>query len=256
MKKRKRIKKNTFVLDTDWVFSEPIDFEHKKYILLSYFQKLDKLFEENKLYPTFVELSLHLASLQTLIKEGVILYTNKEFENLDDELLLKDLLVKTPPKFSTEDLVELEKIVKFAAPKFFEYFNIAKSYWSICYDSVSLSIRKNKKNISQGYGFITFTTKDKVQYFWEYEIIPIPENKDDYKINFKLIYSEKKTNLTNQQILDNFSTLDKDKIMKAPIFIMKSENEFPMLETLLPIFKRKVLSYVFQVTKIENIKQS
>ena len=32
-----------FMMETDWVFQEPIDFEHKRYVLLAYFKKVDEL---------------------------------------------------------------------------------------------------------------------------------------------------------------------------------------------------------------------
>ena len=60
-----------FILQTDWMFTQPIDSEHKKYVLMSYFQKIDELIVQNKLYPHFIELSLHMANLHTLIKEKV-----------------------------------------------------------------------------------------------------------------------------------------------------------------------------------------
>lgn len=251
---RRKKQKSNFILETDWLVSEPIDFEHKKYILLSYFQKIDKKLEENKLYPHFTEISLHLASIQTLIKEGVTLYTNKNFDSLDDELLLKDLLVKPVKKLTTEEVVELEKIVKFSASKFFDFFTVIKSYWNIFYDSVTFTIRKNKKNINFGYGFVTFVSKEKERYVWKYKINLSEDKNDEYKLIFKLIYQGKDKNLTMQQILTNFSEMNKEDIKESPVFNMKTTNEFPMNETLIPIFKRKILSYVLQTTKIQNIK--
>jgi hypothetical protein len=43
-----------FMMETDWLFQEPIDFEHKKYVLLAYFKKVDDSLMENKIYPTFI----------------------------------------------------------------------------------------------------------------------------------------------------------------------------------------------------------
>ena len=133
-----------FILPTDWMFKEPIDAEHKKYVLMSYFQKIDNLILENKIYPHFIELSLHLATLHTLIKENTLLYTNKVFKSPDDELLLKELLVKPVPVTSDEENLELQEILKFSSAKFFEYFQIVKSYWSMFYETISITIKKTK----------------------------------------------------------------------------------------------------------------
>ena len=69
-----RNKKIEFVMDTDWMFEKPIDREHKEYKLLSYFQRMGEKLDNMELYPGFIELSLHLANIQTLIKDKKIIY--------------------------------------------------------------------------------------------------------------------------------------------------------------------------------------
>jgi hypothetical protein len=63
-----RKKKIEFLMNTDWMFEKPIDREHKEYKLLSYFQKMGEKLDNMELYPGFIELSLHLANVQTLVK--------------------------------------------------------------------------------------------------------------------------------------------------------------------------------------------
>ena len=50
-----KTKNKEFQLDPEWIYQDPIDFEHKKYKLLAYLQKCDKRFDELKIYPDFVE---------------------------------------------------------------------------------------------------------------------------------------------------------------------------------------------------------
>jgi len=71
---------NNFVMDTDWIFQGEIDSEQKNYVLLSYFQKLNKDLEQIKMYPMFTELSLHLGNLQTLLNRNQILYIDKKLK--------------------------------------------------------------------------------------------------------------------------------------------------------------------------------
>ena len=66
-KKRKKV---DFIMDTDWLFNGILDAEQKQYVLLDYFQKLNKYFDEMKIYPMFIELSLHLGNIQTLINSN------------------------------------------------------------------------------------------------------------------------------------------------------------------------------------------
>ena len=98
-------------MNTDWMFEKPIDKEHKEYKLLSYFQKMGEKLDNLELYPSFIELSLHLANVQTLIKDRKIVYTNKRFLSVDDELLVKDLKIKDIPEMDDSEGEEFIKIL-------------------------------------------------------------------------------------------------------------------------------------------------
>ena len=137
-----RKKKMLFKLNPEWLFKEPVDFEYNKYTLLDYLQKCEKGFDKLEIYPDFVELSLHLANLQSIVKENTLLLTNKVFESCDDEILLKELYPKKPRDLSSEEEHELDKTIKYSGVKLFDAFNMAKSIWNMAYDSLSVSLHK------------------------------------------------------------------------------------------------------------------
>jgi len=254
MAKRKN-KEIEFIMDTDWVFQKPIDREHKEYKLLSYFQKMGEKLDNMELYPSFIELSLHLVNIQTLIKDKKLIYTNKKFESIDDELLVKDLKNKDIPEMSPEELEQFNKILRYSAPRLMEYFNVAKSVWSIAYENIEINIKKNKKNIHKTKGFFYFKQKKSGNlYVWEYEIKPVAKGSPEQKTLINLIYSESKDNLTIPKIITNFSTLEDEKT-KLPVFEMICNDIFPINETLLPLFKRKLIGYLNQNKPAKNIHQ-
>ena len=152
----KRKPKIKFLMETDWMFEKPIDREHKEYKLLSYFQKMGEKLDKLELYPGFIELSLHLMNLQTLMKERKIIYTDKKLDSIDDELLVKDLKVRDIPELSTEEFNEFVQILSYSAPRIMEYFNVAKSVWTIVFDALEMKVKKNKKNIFSKKGFFYF----------------------------------------------------------------------------------------------------
>jgi len=79
-------------LPLKWVFEKPIDLEHKEYVLLDYISKIDKELENFKLYPTFQELSIHLANL-TAVKEKLEYIQMREYpEEIDDEILIYNII--------------------------------------------------------------------------------------------------------------------------------------------------------------------
>jgi len=250
-----RQKKQPFRLKPDWMLKKPVDFEYNKYTLLDYLQKCENNFNNLQIYPDFVELSLHLANIQSLVKENRLLLTNKTFESCDDEILLKELVPKKPRQLSDSESNELDKTIKYSGNKLFDAFNMAKSIWNMAYDHMDLSLKRNKNNLAAGKGYVYYFKKSLNEIFiWEYEIKK-PENENfNSKIYLNLIYNTLPSDVTLNSIIETFSTWNEEEHFKdLPIFELKSTNDFPMEETFLPIMKRKIMAYVFQIVNLEKI---
>ncbi len=125
-------------MDTDWIFDGVIDAELKQYVLLGYFQKLNKQLEEMKVYPMFTEITLHLANVQNIIKNNKIIYTDKKLSLTDDELTFNDLKTKELPILSVSEQVQLREILKYSLAKLQDYFDIIKSIWTLVYDAIEV----------------------------------------------------------------------------------------------------------------------
>jgi hypothetical protein len=250
-----RKKKISFKLNPEWMFKEPLDFEYNKYTLLDYLQKCDQSFDKFELYPNFVELSLHLANVQSISKENTLLLTNKKFESFDDEILVKELTPKKPRQLTEQEENELDKTLKFSGPKLFDAFNIAKSIWNIAFESIDLFLRKNKNNLVSGSGYIFFYRKSEEKlYVWEYEIKPDKKDKATNRTHLSLISEGGIDERTLTEIIDSNSKWNQTELYKTlPIFEIKCSQNFPFEETLVPIIKRKVMSYIFQVVNFEKI---
>jgi hypothetical protein len=260
MTRKRKNKKIEFLMDTDWLFEDPIDREHKEYKLLSYFQKMGEKLDNMELYPGFIELSLHLANVQTLIREKKLIYTDKKFDSIDDELLVRDLKIKKIPEMSQTENEEFVKILTFTAPRLLEYFNIAKSIWSIVFDTIGINIKKNKKNLQTKKGYFYYNEKKSGNlYLWEYNIKSAAKKSSEEKTLVNLIYSEPKLKLTIPKIINTFSQWNgEDERSSLPVFEMTCSDIFPINETLLPLFKRKLINTIrqsqFDEEKFENIK--
>lgn len=251
-----RKKKIPFRLNPEWMFKEPVDFEYNKYTLLGYLQKCENRFENFEIYPDFIELSLHLANLQSLIKENTLLLTEKKFEDCDDEILLKELYPKTPPKLEANEQEELEKTIKYSTSKVFDVFNLGKSIWNVAYDSIHITLKKNKENIDSNSGFaIYYDKKDDEAYVWEYTIRKTKKGDVNDKTYMNLIYSgtPKDTTVTNL-ISENTNWKENELYKSKPIFEIKSDQKYPMKETLVPMIRRKIMSYIFQIVNIKKLE--
>jgi len=235
------MKKNNFLLDTDWMFQGCVDMEHKKYVLLSYFQKLNKNLEEYKIYPMFTEISLHLGNIQTLINQNKILYIDKELTTDGDEINLTDLKFKEIPKLNKEEYDEYQNILTYSQPKLFDYFQILKSLWSVIYDKIDIKIVKNKNNIKSRTGFFYLKKYDTL-YIWKYTKRKTKGEINFNKSSFDLLYKNKITNENIDDIISIISPKYEEKNeSKCPVFEIICKHDLPLNETLLPISKRKVL---------------
>lgn len=253
-----RKKKISFKLNPEWMFKEPLDFEYNKYTLLDYLQKCEKSFNKMEIYPDFVELSLHLANLQSIVKENILLLTNKKFESCDDEILVKELFSKKPRELSEEEETELSETIKFSGSKLFDAFNMAKSIWNIAYDNTEIQLKKNKSNLVSGSGYIFYYQKENETLFvWEYQIKKPKTDNQNNKVYISMIYNGPVDELTMTNIIDTFSTWNTTSFYRdLPIFEVKCSQQLPMEQTMVPIMKRKIMSYVFQTVNSEKINNN
>ena len=255
MSGRKLKKGFEFLLETDWLFKAPIDLEHKQYVLLSYFQKLNERFDKFEVYPSFIELSLHFANVRTMIGENKMLSTDKKFEYYDDELLVSDLKYNQIPQLNSDEENQYQEILKYTAPKIYDYFNIAKSIWGLVNESISVQLRRNKSELSKKSGYFYYhNKKEKTLHVWEYKLKKT-KGSTDYRNFSNKIYSGLKDDLTLSEIINNFSKWNKpDANNKYSIFEVTGGDEYPLEQTLLPIFKRRILTYINQSLSIRYDK--
>ena len=232
-----------FILPSDWFLQRPIDFEHKQYVLNSLLVKVEEALSRGELYPHFTELSLHMASIGSFLKNNCYYTIEKNFHSLDDEVMLYELKPKkNRKKFNKEENKELIQILAYSHEKLLQYFSICKGIWDMTYDATSFKIRKNKKNIDKKLSYVVYQDKfSETTYVWESEYIINSEKRGDSQIKFDLIY--KGVDKTFTKVIQEFS---KHKTLDIPIFEVFSSENFPIEPTLVPLFKRKIHTFFTQ----------
>jgi len=252
MNKTQKIK---FAMDPEWIITGSIDAEQKEYKLMAYFQKMNVFLEEIKLYPMFIEVSVHLGNIQTIINQNRILKTKKKFLSHDDELVVTDLVVHDLPVMSDEEQVEFKKILKNVQPKLFDYFNMVKAIWTLVYDSLTVNIKRNRNNLKSKSGFFYYRDEG-MTYVWRYDIRRVRNSFNLTKTHVKMMYNGDGEDLTITQLISKFSKTYKTKKDKSfPVFEILSTQKFPIAETLVPIAKRKIVSLINQSAKIERLER-
>jgi hypothetical protein len=203
----------------------------------------------------FIELSIHLGNIQTLITQNKMLLSKKKFLTYDDELVLSDLVLVDPPKLNENEIEEFKKVLSNTQPKLFDYFNIVKAIWTLVFDSITIQVKRNINNLKSKSGFF-YHKKDNEIFIWRYDIKKVKNSPNQSKTSVKLIYKGDGEDLTVIQLLSKFSITYKEKgEKKFPIFEMTSTQSFSMDETLVPITKRKIMSLIYQSIRIENLEE-
>ncbi len=242
-------------MDPEWIITGSIDAEQKEYKLMAYFQKMNVFLEEIKLYPMFIEVSVHLGNIQTIINQNRILKTKKKFLSHDDELVVTDLVVHDLPVMSEEEQTEFKKILKNVQPKLFDYFNMVKAIWTLVFDSLTINIKRNRNNLKSKSGFFYYRDEGMV-YVWRYDIRKVKNSFNLTKTHVKILYNGDGEDLTITQLISKFSETYKTKKEKSfPVFEVLSTQKFPIQETLVPIAKRKIVSLINQSEKIERLEK-
>lgn len=240
MEDKKQIK---FILPSDWFLKDPIDFEHKEYVLNSFLMKVEEALSRGEIYPYFTEISLHMASIGSFLKSNKYVFINTEITSIDDEIMLYQLKSKkTRKKFTTEEIEDIKQILEHSQEKLLQYFTICKGMWELTYQSTSIKLRKNKKNLPLHNSYVVYQDLfHKEVYVWEGKFAEVSKKKHDTKIEFNLIYKGQDKKFT--EVIREFSD---SKSLTYPIFEAFSTQNLPLEQTLLPLFKRKVQSYFTQ----------
>ena len=106
------------LLPLNWFSLDPIDFEHKQYILFAYLQRVDSSFQHKKLSP-------HLLHLEKVIDE--LFYFEASFDKMKKELDKNDYVFFEKKKIESENgslIFEMREIVDFAIPQISPRINL------------------------------------------------------------------------------------------------------------------------------------
>ena len=221
-------------LDKDWLTQNNSDFEYKKYILLAYLSQVKEKFDNNEIYPYLGELIEHYRSLNELL-ENKRKYNKSELTQIDLENL--ELVYTSIP----DELIDnIEDIIIYALT---EIGKIIKEGRDI-YDFLERGIEFNTVGVVPKYmdeGFIILTT-DKTQ-LYSYKMNKILLNNVKYRlVKTTLIPIDVTPFTTHQSIREEYILSLRN---YNPItFGAFTKINVPIMTTLLPIIKRKILHYI------------
>lgn len=231
-------------LSDSWITDGVIDFEYKKYILLSYVQTVSRKFEKVELYPSLAELVSHYQNLISLKRNKDLLYDNfpKELDSVSLEKL--KLVYK---KLSEEDdlINEVEEIMHFAEPLFKNTLEEGKQIYEYVESKCEVSpVGLVPLYSDEGYLFINRPFEKQLPvYKYQVKIIERPNEKLRGVHISLLDRVTKSVGNTYEAIKKRLIKQFKD-FPNPATFLIHSEVNAPYTHTLEPIAKRLLVRYI------------
>jgi hypothetical protein len=225
-------------LSPDWFFTNPIDQEHKKWILLDYIKHVDDMFKSNKLYPSLSDIVYQINNLNTwsLKKE----FYKGELKGMDFNKMT--LLYDTPE--NSKEISEINKIVKYSIGIMDSTFKEGRKIWQ----TVERSLTWNPIGLIPLYkdeGYILIKNDSKLA-IYQYNICKILKNNEDhYGTNYELIDFD---NYKLNHLINIKERLIKERHLPNPLTVLVDcDVNLPFDETILPVVKILTLSKINKI---------
>ncbi|HTF81032.1 MAG TPA: hypothetical protein VL947_04890 [Cytophagales bacterium] len=231
-------------LSETWFVEGYIDFELKKYTLLAYLQKVNALFNEQKLYPQLSDLIMHYDNLIKL-KEG----KQKLQENFPKKLtgiqleqlrLLYEEIVK-----DDELMEELQSIILYSIEKLGSTIQSGKDLYNTVEEKIEITpVGIQPLDVTSGYFFLTsgHTSSTTV---YQYQLTIFENANDTYRglMTHYLFTHKKDLSHTYESIKLELIKNNLSHDLPA-VYAIEAKVRFPEQETLLPIAKRTLIRHV------------
>ena len=230
-------------LNQNWITEGLMDFEYKKYILLSWLQTVEQDFNETKLYPSLRELLLHHRNLVSIRdqKESLAGNFQKQLTKIDFEKLRLQY-----SKMTDDELMrELDDILDYAIPMLGSRLREGTDLYEFVEHEMTIEpVGVVPLNAEVGYIFLR-AKEEKTVRAYSYEITLFESAQEKYrglKMNFVQTYPV--------SITMNYPHMKSELIKLFPAlpnpgtFAIESNLVFPLPETLLPVAKRTFVRYL------------
>lgn len=214
----------------DFFFQQPIDFEHKKWLLLSFIRDIKIDFNNYILYPTLDQIKYQIQNLEKW-KYTRELYIKKKLKGLDFE---KMTLIYDIPEDS-EEIKEINQIVDYSIDELEPIYRFGAKIFR----QIESKIKWDRVGIMPNYkeeGYLILEIESDML-IYEYKIL---------LGNVKLALVDKRTkNFYNTPEKIKLDLILNRKELPNPNTILAKSSNYPLDETIVPIIQRNLTSKIF-----------
>jgi hypothetical protein len=231
-------------LPINWLTEGLIDFEYKKYLLLSYLQSVKAEFGQKHLYPVFSDLIMHYRNLQQVKEHKKLVYesfpqriTRADFEKLE---LVYEKIVE-----DDETMQQIEEIIQFAAPLFVNAVEEGKELYNFIEKHLEINpVGITPMYFDEGYLFLDAFPGKETQVYG-YRITVFENTYEKYRgIHTQLLQTVRRGLTQTHENLKVQLVKENQELPNPATFVVVSKVPCPLESALLPIAKRSLVKYV------------
>jgi hypothetical protein len=229
-------------LQKNWLTEGIFDFEYKKYVLLSYLQHINAEFTHNRLHPHLPELKFHfescvdIRSTKSRIRTSLpknLTGINRETWKLEYEEIHQD----------DPYMEELNYMLDFAIPRFSQSISEGTERFSEVEGNVTISpVGIVPLRLQEGYLLFLHTFQPLISIF-QYQLALYDQMKERYLKTWFLETVRIGIGHTLSQIKVDLTRKNKE-LPNPATYIVESQHEYPLHETLLPVAKKLMLKEI------------
>ena len=231
-------------LSETWFAEGYIEFELKKYTLLSYLKEISKYFNESKLYPQLSDLIFHYNNIVAFRENKK--YLQEHFPKKLSGLQIEKLQVLYEQMIEDNELMqELEEIINYSADEMRTTISSGAEIYEFVEGNLTITpIGLVPLDVNEGYFFLSAgNTKSTSVYHYRLSIF------EKHNENFRSIKTAYLQQL--QRTMANTYENIKSELIKVrtdlpnpAVYSIETEYSFPVEETLLPVAKRSLVKFI------------
>lgn len=231
-------------LSETWFADGYIDFELKKYTLLSYLQEVNKYFTEFKLYPQLSDIIFHYNNLIAFRDNKR--YLQEQFPKKFNGVQLEKLQLLYEQMIEDDELMkELEDIIHYAESRIKKTITNGTEIYERVEEMISIvPVGLIPLDVQEGYFFLSLPNQRATRVY-HYRMSIFTKQDEKYR-SMKTQFLE-----TRQRSIVNTYEALKSELIKTrkdfpnpAVYSIESEIALPVDETLLPIAKRTLVRYI------------
>ncbi len=233
-------------LSETWFAEGYIDFELKKYTLLSYLQEINKYFNESKLYPLLSDLIFHYNNIVAFRENKK--YLQEHFPKKLTGLQIEKLQVLYEQMIQDGELMqELEEIINYSAGEMKTTISNGAEIYEFVEDKLTIMpIGLVPLDINEGYFFLSAgNSRDTRVYHYRLSIFE-KHNEDFRSIRTSYLHQMQRSMANTYENIKSELIKYRSDLPNPAVYSIETGLNFPVEETLLPIAKRTLVKFISQ----------